>query len=196
MVTFGEREVEVKFRIDNPSSIRTLLSGMMVENSGMKKEKNFYMTNRVLGIGEAGGTIVRVRTYEDIKGVLVTYKGRPDQKEKMFKSRPEIEFKADDAKKVLNFLKAIGFTVGWIQEKERETWAMGNADVSIDLLPVIGYYLEIEGEKEAIFKTAEVLGLDMKKSTNKSYRELYIEECRKKKIPVANMVFSSDGGEK
>lgn len=194
MVTFGKREIEVKFKIEKPNKIRTALAGMIAERTGVVREKNTYFVNKELRIGELGGTIVRLRTYTGQKNGLLTYKGKQDPSEKTFKMREEIEFEVPDAEMVMNFLKAIGLKIGWLQEKEREVWRVGNADVAIDLLPTIGYYLEIEGEKEAIFITADILGLNMKNSTSKSYRELYVEECRKFGTKPGNMVF--DAGEK
>ena len=45
-------------------------------------------------------------------------------------------------------------------KKEREKWIKDGIEVTIDEWPIIGYILEIEGDKETIFEVAKTISPD------------------------------------
>jgi adenylate cyclase class IV len=87
-------------------------------------------------------------------------------------------------------LENLGFTKKWIMEKYREKWILGNVEVVIDKLPKMGYFVEIEGSKGAIQKTAKILGLDLKKGITATYWGLWNDYCKRKVIKEENIIFN------
>lgn len=106
-----------------------------------------------------------------------------------FKKRPETNLPVDNAKSALELLKGLGFKKEWTYEKKREYIKIGKAIVTIDKMPVVGYFLEIEAEPKQIEKTVKLLGLDLKDGIKKGYPTLFKEFKKKGILKKKNWVF-------
>ena len=77
--------------------------------------------------------------------------------------------------KALKFFVFAGFTEQFRYERIRRNFHLNGIILSYDTMPLIGDYIEIEGDPESILKTASLLGLEEKDSSNLSYKDLFIK---------------------
>jgi adenylate cyclase class 2 len=178
------KEVELKFKIDKPDLIRKKLKIQKAKFVGKAFERTtkFDTKNNDL---EKEGKFLRVRTgFENV----ITFKRKINKTEKDFKEREEIELEISDPKEMEMILENLGFTKKWVMEKYREKWQWGSAEIVIDKLP-FGNFIEIEGSKKAIQKTAKILGLDLKKGITTTYWGLWEDYRKKRGIKEENIIF-------
>lgn len=155
-------EIEAKFRIGEPAPIRAML-----ERCGAIRLSFVHELNHLLDTPErrilAAGCGLRVRVWRSLddekrSGATLTFKGPRHDGE--FKSHPEIETALTDADDALAILEHIGFRATIVYEKRRETWRLGECEVTLDELPRLGWFLEIEGpDADAIQSARHQLGL-------------------------------------
>ena len=75
-------------------------------------------------------------------------------------------------------------------EKYRQKWHLKNAEISIDRLPKMGNFVEIEGKKKAIRKVVKILGLNFKDGITATYWDLWEDYRKKKGIKNENIIFN------
>lgn len=146
---------------------------------------------------EAGGVRV-VLTY---KGPAVVdsaaAQGKPfaAARGKRYKVREEVEVGVADPEKLRQILEALGLR-GWFRYEKYRTsfqlpaatrWAAGLL-VELDETP-IGEYVELEGPPQAIDRAATLLGYGPADYITKSYLALYLDQCRRRSLPAADMLF-------
>jgi adenylate cyclase class 2 len=85
-------------------------------------------------------------------------------------------------------LERLGFELSWIYEKRRETFHIEGAEIVIDETP-LGWFMEIEGEREQIRRLAGALGLDMADAITLSYAELFANVRRALDLSVRDLTF-------
>ena len=103
---------------------------------------------------------LRLRNQQTSSGrkVFVTHKG-PRQKG-LFKRREEIEFPVDRPEDFEQLLKALGYQPAMVVEKKRRVWQIGDCEVALDDVKLLGCYVEIEGpDEKKISEIQESLGL-------------------------------------
>ncbi len=176
------QENEVKFRIQDPESIRKLLKKLGAKNRGRFLEHNVCFQGGA--ISYKNGNLLRVRKADKI---TVTFKDKI-LKESKFKNRREVEFEVPDFGKAVQLFHDIGLRDYWRYEKERETWLLNSVEIVIDRLPELGYWIEIEGTDEEIEAAASKLGLNIKDSITRTYEELWMEHKKQGEEPD-DMVF-------
>lgn len=93
-----------------------------------------------------------------------------------------------DPKKMKMILENLGFTKKLIMEKYREKWQLGNVEVVVDRLP-FGNFIEIEGNKKEIEKTAKLLSLSLADGITDTYWGLWENYRKKKGIKDKNIIF-------
>lgn len=112
------------------------------------------------------------------------------------KVREEIEVEVADAGELRSILEALGMRAWFRYEKYRTTFRLqGSARWAKDLLieldeTPLGYFVELEGSPESIGRAAELLGYSPKEYITQSYLALHLEQCRSRKIPPGDMLFS------
>lgn len=159
------REIEVKFKITAPVSIRKKLKSFGAKFLGRVIEKTirFDYPDEEL---EKQGKFLRIKT--GFKNVITL---KEKIKNKNFKEREEIELEVSDPKVMEQIIEKLGFTKKRVMEKRREKWQLGRTEIVIDKLS-IGTFIEIEGTEKSIKRTVELLGLDFGKRITKTYWEL------------------------
>lgn len=124
---------------------------------------------------------------------LLTFKGRVERQTSLrarYKEREEIEYRIKDAGRFARLLRRIGMRPWFQYEKYRTKYRTKEPRFSIDLDETpIGVFLELEGPRRAIDRTARALGYSSDDYITASYLELYKAECFRKGSKVANMVF-------
>jgi predicted adenylyl cyclase CyaB len=180
-----KKEIELKFKIENPGLIRKKLRNLKAKFIGKVFEKTIKFDTKNDGL-EKQGKFLRVRTgFENV----ITFKKKINKVDKNFKEREEIEVEISDPEKMEKILENLGFAKKWGMEKYREKWILGNVEVVIDKLPKMGNFIEIEGSKKAIQKTAKILGLDLKEGITKTYWGLWEDYRKEKSIKEKNIIF-------
>ena len=129
------------------------------------------------GMIKAGCSLrLRRQTGENEKALL-TYKG-PRQKGR-FKTRKEIETEVADAEAMDALLEAIGLHTELVLEKRRSNWVYKGCIVSLDEVPLLGSFVEVEGPSEgAIDEVLGELGLEKLEHVSQGYASLVRRRLR------------------
>jgi len=180
----NNREVEIKFKINKPDLVRTILKNKKAKFIGRAFERTTRCDtqNKIL---EKRGQFLRIRT--GFKNTI-TFKRKVKNKE--FKEREEIELELSDPEKMRTILENLGFTKILIMEKYREKWHLDNVEIVIDKLPM-GTFLEIEGKEKEIKEMVKTLGLNSKNGITKTYWDLWKEFSKREGIKNENIIFAS-----
>jgi adenylate cyclase class 2 len=108
---------------------------------------------------------------------FLTYKGAKEKSN--LKKRQEIEFEIKDADSVRKLLSALGYEQVSVVEKKRRIWQLGDCEVALDQLPLLGNFVEIEGPDEKKITTVQKnLGLTDLPHIAKSYASLTKERLQ------------------
>jgi len=120
----------------------------------------------------------------------ITFKG-PRQRQQGFKARTEWEAEVAPAASAEKILQALGYQPVFQYEKFRTTYTQRGrqgGEALLDETP-IGTYLELEGAPAWIGRVARQLGYAPKNFITKTYGELYLAWCRRRRQPPGDMVF-------
>jgi adenylate cyclase class 2 len=144
----------------------------------LKAEKEFcvqQITNRFDTANqslESRGVFLRTRTGEIN---TLTLKRKISGGDNNIKSREEIEIDLNSKEEVYTLNKIInilGFEKLLIMEKYRMQWSFNDCKIAIDELP-FGFYVEIEGEKDNLFKVSDILKLNRSDSLTSTYWDIF-----------------------
>ena len=108
-----------------------------------------------------------------------------------FKSRREITAHVADGN-IEEILEALGYRPTWRYEKYREGWDLDGMWVTLDEMPFVGPVVEIEGNRDRIDSTAEMLGLSDLRTSTGNYRSLYEEYRSAHGLPPGDMTFEAE----
>lgn len=180
-------EREIKLRFDSADNARaavvaagaTPLRGRRLQEDCLLDTADEMLRRR--------RSVLRVRM-DSGKSVL-TFKG-PVQPSDV-KLREELETIAADGLILLRVLEELGFRVWFRYQKYREEFSGDDLVVAVDETPV-GAFVEIEGGAGAIAKMAAALGRKPADYVLDSYRNLYLEHCRRLGVPAADMLFADE----
>jgi len=194
-------ELEVKLRLARPDELVARLAAVGARAVGTVLEINRIFDTPERRLLSAGCGL-RLRTCRDIPpsggvpkssaiardavtpagaaadrsqpGVL-TFKG--PRAPGPLKQREELETAVEDAAAALGILQGLGFAEVIRYEKRRSTWdvvlAEGTCEVTLDELPRLGWFAEIEGPNAAaIARARELLQLEAAPVVGESYVEL------------------------
>lgn len=165
-----KHEIEQKFRITDPESIRKKLKemGAVKGTCGMEHNELFDMDGNLREKGNA----LRLR-YHGSDEAWVTFKG-PRIKGGHYKKRLELQTPVhyESMKQILIML---GYRVVSTYRKQREEYIVDIAQVCVDYLPRLGWFCEIEGRASAIREISKKLGLLPSQREERSYRRLIKE---------------------
>jgi len=161
-------EIEAKYRLADPESLRAVLVSVGAEHLGTVLETNRFF-DWPAGHLREGDRGLRVRIAEPTTAppecrpagapvITVTYKG-PRQAGPL-KVREEHEFTADCADAVAAVLDGVGMQTRMVFQKRRDSWSLGGCTLALDEVPGLGHFLEIEGpDGAAIAEAAETIGM-------------------------------------
>jgi adenylate cyclase class IV len=99
--------------------------------------------------------------------------------------RIELEFSAANEAEVREQLASQGLTATAILEKQRWTFSGAHAEIAIDRLPFIGYFIEVEGDTPSAIETVLAsLQLSSQHAVRENYSELLEEKFREIGLPM------------
>jgi adenylate cyclase class 2 len=171
------QEIEAKFQIATPEAYRQRLVERGARRIGRVLEINrvFDTPGRRLLGAECG---LRVRQCQPVDReatgeppfASLTYKG--PRSAAPLKSREELETPVADPTALVAILERLGFQAVIVYEKRREAWQLGLCEITLDELPRLGWWIEIEGPDIVAIETARMqLGL----ADAAPVRETYVE---------------------
>jgi adenylate cyclase class 2 len=152
-------EIEAKLKVGSLQEVERKLSEVGAEfvEEQLQTDTYFDDADGSLKSGDRALRVRRQRTGQKEKTFL-TYKG-PKQRDD-FKKRQEIEIEAGDADSAGELLLALGYEKALVFEKKRRVWQLDDCVVSVDELPLLGSFVEIEGpDGKSIADVKKKLGL-------------------------------------
>ena len=187
MVQRRQEEVEVKIRVGNPAAAECRLRRAGFSLLSRETERDLLLDTPESNL-RAGACLLRLRRHG--RNWLLTFKG-PPANDPRYKAREEIQTAVEDGQRLQLILERLGFRGVFAYEKRRRTFGRRGEPgvVALDHTP-IGHYLELEGPRAWIDRTAERLGFGPGDYLTKSYGQLYLEYCRERGVKPGHMVFS------
>lgn len=178
-------EIEKKYRLDKKRLVELTakLGELGAEFAYETFEENYLHRGGVL---DELGAVLRIRKTKE-KTVL-TYKEKVAS-ENDFKHQIEFETIVSDVDATESIIEKLGYTLSVIYEKHRKAWHLGKVEVVLDELP-FGYYMEIEGEINAILKAEKQLGVRDLETESRGYPRLTLKFGTERKDGVFESRFA------
>ncbi|MGC2745384.1 MAG: class IV adenylate cyclase [Candidatus Angelobacter sp.] len=186
-----DREVEIKFRIDDMDALTTSLQSAGFRLITPRTHETNTLFDQPGGKLRRRGALLRLREYGP--RWTLTYKDRSGRQSGRHKSRREIETQVANGEAMSRIIEAVGFSPSFRYEKFRSEWADSNGHIVIDETP-IGIFGEIEGEAKWIDATAKRLNISVKSYLKESYAELFAVWRRRTKSKAKEMTFKAIKG--
>ncbi|MFH1479147.1 MAG: class IV adenylate cyclase [Candidatus Omnitrophota bacterium] len=183
------KEIETKFKITSPREIRTLLKKIKARFTIKQLEKDIYY--KVPGALSRINSI-RLRKISKKDGLFTIKSLTKDNPGGIFKVLDEKEMPISEVERFKNILKALGFEIAFRKEKRREIYSYSSTKITLDKLPFIGWYLEIEGSKNNIKKLAKLLCLDMNSAIPGTYMSIFNEYRKHHKRKDLELTFENE----
>jgi len=172
-------EIEAKFKVDSHKQITAKLTELGAEFLEEQLQKDYYFDDAKSAFKKTDRCLrLRRQQVGKKEKVLLTYKG-PKQKDN-FKKRQQIEVEVTDGDSAKKLLSALGYKKALAFEKRRQIWRLGECEVALDNLPLLGNFVEIEGpDDERIADVQRDLGLSDLPHIKESYASLMEEKLYK-----------------
>ena len=169
-------EIEAKFKIEDVDLIRKKIIALGAALHSKKHQVDIYFNHSKSKELENVPSYLRIRTVDGLSKIAMHYKKEAYRWE-------EIEFSIEDGDKMKKLFKNLGFDIDVEVDKIRETFNLENAEIVIDEVKHVGYFLEVEAKsKEILFKYCTLLGFRYGNNDpleGKSYADL-VREARNK----------------
>lgn len=137
-------EIEAKLKIGSLQEIEGKLAEVCAEfvEEQLQTDTYFDDAERALKSSDRALRLRRQRAGQKEK-TFVTYKGPKEKGD--FKKRQEIEIEIVDGNSAEELFSALGYGKALVFEKKRSVWHFDDCIVSLDELPLLGGFVEIEG---------------------------------------------------
>ncbi len=178
-------EIEAKFRVADAEQFRRAIAAAGGQSQGVQLEVNTLLDAPDRRLRQAGcGLRVRLLKPWPAAGVseeassaadagVLTFKGPRQPSGEDVKIRAEYETAVSDAAATLAILRQLGFEPVIVYEKRRATWVVDACNVTLDELPGLGWFVEIEGPTpDAVAAVRGRLGLAEVPGVRETYVEL------------------------
>jgi adenylate cyclase class 2 len=187
------RETEVKIRVTDVAAARRQLRKL-----GFSPLHRRSLEDNVL-FDTPGRSLRRIRAILRLRHYgptwVLTYKGTPDP-DQTYKSRVELETEIAEPQALRLIFEVLGLRPVFRYQKYRVQYAkpiVGRrakpaGEVSLDETPV-GNFLELEGSRSWIDRVARQLGFSRRDYITASYGALYLDDCRRRRVPPGDMLF-------
>ena len=175
-------EIEAKLKVDSPQRIIKKLGLLGAQFLQEQLHTDYYFDNADSAMITSDSCLrLRLSRTGDSEKIFLTYKGA--RQKGQFKKRQEIEIEVGDADLTEKLLSALGYEKKLVIEKKRQTWRVGECEVAVDKLPLLGYFVEIEGPDEnKIADVQKSLGLSDLPHIPQSYAALTAEKLSQREV--------------
>ena len=172
-------EIEAKLKVDSLQEIEHKLAELGAEfiAEQLQADEHYDDTNATLTKSDR---CLRLRQQKVGKNerFFLTYKGAKEKSN--FKKRQEIEIQINDTDSFRKLLSALGYEKVLVVDKKRRLWQLGECEVALDHLPLLGDFVEIEGPgDEKIADVQERLGLADLSHIPESYASMIAKQIRR-----------------
>lgn len=152
-------EIEAKLKVDSLQEIERKLAELGAEFLAEQLQTDYHFDDANSELTKTDRCLrLRRQMVGSSERFFLTYKGAKE--ESNFKKRQEIEIEIKDADSVQKLLSALGYEKVLVVEKRRRLWRLGDCEVALDRLPLLGNFVEIEGpDDEKIADAQRSLGL-------------------------------------
>lgn len=177
-------EIEIRTCVEDKTEIVK-----KIEDIGFKKENSIIQHDIMLDTVSANlfrsGNKIRIRI-EDGKAEL-TYKGDINNYQNISKREEiNISISKEEIDNYLKIFSSIGYPMCFQIKKEREIYKKGDTTITVDLWPIIGYLIEIEGEEEEIKKIAQKIAPN-EKFGNLRLKDLFEQKMKKENKTIEEL---------
>jgi len=172
-------EVESKYRV--VCSVNTLLEKLFELGAvfeGDVRVEDHYFAHPCRDFRETDEALrLRIERGSGSAKCTLSYKGPRENLDGAVKKRVEIEVEVGDPEALKIVLSRLGFSTIAVVYKKRSLYRVGNCVVSVDFLPGIGYFVEVEGSEEAVLNLSSKLS-ECLTPEYKTYLEICLETRR------------------
>jgi len=175
-------EIEAKLKVDSLQEVERRLNELGAEFLEEQFHKDYYFDDTHGSMTNSDRCLrLRRQTTAGNEKIVLTYKGAKETDN--FKKRRELEIEISDANTTAELLSALGYEKSLVVEKRRRVWRFGGCCVSLDELPLLGSFVEIEGgDDKEIAKVQSSLGLADVSHIAESYAHLLAEKQKKAQL--------------
>jgi len=165
-------EIEAKLKVDSLQEIERKLAELGAEFQQEQLQTDYHFDDADSQLTKADRCLrLRRQMVADNESFFLTYKGAGEKSN--FKKRQEIEIEIRDADSAQKLLSALGYEKVLVVEKKRRLWQLGDCKITLDRLPLLGDFVEIEGpDDEKIADARRSLGLADLPHITESYASL------------------------
>jgi adenylate cyclase class 2 len=171
-------EIEAKLKVDSLEKVERELTEAGAEFGQEQLHLDSYFDD-TKGTFRKSDRCLRLRWQLIGKNerFFLTYKGAKEKGE--FKKRQEVEIVIENGDSVEKLLLLLGYNKALVFEKKRRIWRLGECEVALDELPLLGSFVEIEGHNgEKIADVQKKLGLSKLPVILESYASLMEKKLR------------------
>lgn len=137
-------EIEAKLKVDSLQEIKGKLSELGAEFIQEQSQVDCYFDDVNSELTKADKCLrLRRQLTGECEKFFLTYKGAREKDQ--FKKRREVEIEVGDGSLAEKLLLALEFKKVLVFEKKRQIWRLGQCQVALDELPLLGDFVEIEG---------------------------------------------------
>jgi adenylate cyclase class 2 len=169
-------EIEAKLKVDSRQEVEGRLAEVGAEFVEEQLQTDMYFDNPDAALKSSDRALrLRQQRAGQKEKAFLTYKGAKQKDD--FKRRQEIEIEISDVDSTEELLSALGYEKALVFEKKRRVWRLEDCVVSVDELPLMGSFVEIEGpDGESIADVQKRLGLSDLPNIIESYARLMEEK--------------------
>jgi len=173
-------EIEAKLKVESHNEIVKKLIRLGAEFLAEQLQTDYYFDDTNSQLTKTDRCLrLRRQLISGQETIFLTYKG-PKEKDE-FKKRQEIEIQVSSADSAEKLLSALAYERALVFEKKRRIWRIGECEVALDDLPLLGSFVEIEGpDGERIADVQKSLGLANLPHILESYAGLVEKKLKKK----------------
>ncbi len=165
-------EIEAKLKVDSLEIVEQRLAwcGASFLRETIQTDRYYDNAGRDLTHGDKALRL-RADSRDGQERFVLTFKGPKEQDD--YKKRVEVEFEVSDAVSAELLLGLLGYQKALAFNKRRRLWELNGCEVSLDELPLVGVFVEIEGpDSETIAKVQTMLKLETVPHIMDSYARL------------------------
>jgi adenylate cyclase class 2 len=182
-------EIEVKVLDIDPDRIRSMLAalGAVPAKKGREVNRMFDFPDERLW---SSGCYLRLREFAS-KHVLTFKRRLPGTH---YKTSEEIETEVSNGAAAAAIVEALGLVTRRIDEKDRESYRLGEIMFEIDTWPTVPPYLEIEAPTEALVEEGlRLLGISRDEKVTSERLDGILQRHYGRVVPPS-LTFPRDGG--
>jgi len=169
-------EIEAKLKVPSIKEVQRKLSACGARFVAEQRHKDSYFDDSDMVLTSTDRCMrIRRQLVGGREDVILTYKG-PKEKDK-FKRRRELELEVKDSVSAEEFFSVLGYEKVLSFEKKRQVYHLGDCEIALDEVPLLGDFVEIEGPSaEKIVNVQKVLGLSDVPHITQSYADMIREK--------------------